>query len=165
MGLDSAVEERSVAGLSVSIELSGRAGRVEYRQPKDHFHVILSNTSPTAQRVFQDWNSWGYYSLSFEVEGSDGKRWIAKKTRTAFTRNFPSSWEIPPGGNLVIDVYWGDESTWEGFPPFGTEGRALSLRAVFEIKPDSETKQHQVWTGRIVSATQEAMFSKWGPGK
>ena len=160
MALSSAAEQRSAPGLSVSIAPSGTPGRLEYRQPKDHFHVILSNTSSRAQRVFRDSNSWGYYSLSFELEEGGGRKWVAKKKRTAFSMNVPSWWEIPPGENLVIDVYWGDERTWEGFPPFRTDSK-LRLRAVFEIKPDAETKQYQVWTGRMTSPTQEVTLSKW----
>jgi hypothetical protein len=163
VALSSAAQERVAPGLSVSIAPSG-TGRVEYRQPKDHFHVILSNTSSKAQRVFQDSNSWGYYSLSFELEDPGGKKWVAKKKRTAFSRNVPSWLEIPPGENLVIDVYWGDESAWEGFPPFETE-KNLKVRAVFEIKPDAETKQFQVWTGRMTSPTQKVVFSKWRADK
>ncbi len=164
VALSSAAQERSAPGFSMSIASSG-TGRIEYREPKDHFHVILSNTSAKAQRVFQDSNSWGYYSLSFELEDHGGKKWLARKKRIAFSRNVPSWLEIPPGENLVIDVYWGDESAWDGFPPFETEAKRLTVRAVLEIKPDAETKQFQVWTGRMTSPTQEVVFSKWRADK
>jgi hypothetical protein len=161
----SVAQERSFHGLSVSVALSDPARRVAYRQTGDHFHVILSNAAPRAQRVFQDWNSWGYYSLSFELEDMSGRRWVAKKKQVPFSKNFPSVWEILPGNNLVIDVYWGDEDTWQGFPPFGTESRKVKIRAIFEVKPDPETKRYDVWTGRIVSSAQEVEFSKWKPEK
>jgi hypothetical protein len=165
IALMSAADERSVHGLSVSIALSGSERRVEYRKPRDHFHVVLSNGATRAQRIWQDWNSWGYYALSFELEDVAGKKWAVKKRPTVFTMNYPSSWVILPGEDLVIDVYWGDEDTWEGFPPLGTESQKLTIRAIFQIKPDSETKQYDVWTGRIASSPQEVVFSKWKPHK
>ena len=60
------------------------------------------------------------------------------------------------GGCLLVD-----EDVWQGFPARGTERKPLKIRAIFEIRPEKETKQYGVWTGRAESEPVEALFSKW----
>ena len=147
--------------VSISIPSDGSEQRLEYRRPDDHFHVIVSNRSDIVQNVWQEWCSWGHANLSFEFENAAGKTWTAKKRPGLWTRNFPSAWAIAPGDQLVLDVHWGDEAAWEGFPPFGTERETFRVRAVFEIAEDGDTSLYKVWTGRVVSDTRDVLLSKW----
>ena len=151
---------------SVSVAISvphgdGYPTSIEYREPGSHFHVLVSNIGSKPLSLWQDWNSWGYYSLSFEMEDATGQKWVAKKKQIGFTRNFPAAWLLSPKQTWVVDVYWGDEDTWQGFPARGTERKPLKIRAIFEVRPDKETKQYGVWTGRAESEPVEALFSKW----
>ena len=53
-----------------------------------------------------------------------------------------------------------DEGTWENSPlPAKNENRDVKLRAVFEIRPDGESKQHGVWTGKAESP--ELTYTIW----
>jgi hypothetical protein len=50
-----------------------------------------------------------------------------------------------------VDVTF-DPTIWPAapLPPRGRQ-RTVSLRAVFEIREDAETKKHDVWTGKVSS--------------
>lgn len=39
-----------------------------------HINVVLQNTSDKPIRVYQDWNSWGYYNLTLQITSVDGKK-------------------------------------------------------------------------------------------
>jgi hypothetical protein len=152
--------------LSVSIAVPSQTSerRVDYRDRSSHFNVVLSNTSGVPQRVWQDWCSWGHYALSFELVDDSGKRWVAKRPKTAFSRNFPSWWTLAPGESLVFDVYFGDERAWEGFPRLTNGSQTLAVTAVFEVPHDKEAEDLAVWTGRVVSDTRKLTFHWWPSG-
>ena len=44
-----------------------------------------------------------------------------------------------------------DAAEWRPFPHAKGEPVGITLRAVFEIRADTEAKKHGVWTGRVVS--------------
>ncbi len=125
--------------------------------------MVVTNTSANPQRLWETWNSWGYYNLRFEVADKDGNviSTIKKKPR-AWTRNFPSWVELAPGEHLVLDVDF-DRERW--VLPFSKEKRqgqfSLSMRAVFEIAADKETGVHKVWTGKISSPLRPYQVSYW----
>ena len=113
-----------------------------------HFHVVLSNASTADVRFWDETFSWGYYALTFKGTDGEGKAWAAKKIEVGFTRNFPRYFTIKPKDSLVIDVYFGDERIWEGFPMRLNHG---TIQAICEVKPDEDSRANNVWTGRIVS--------------
>src|SRR5580698_2500044 len=74
--------------VSVAVPIGGDGERrVEYHDQTTHFHVIVSNTSDKPQRIWQEWNSWGYFGLTFEFTDEQGKNWIARKKPFEWTRN------------------------------------------------------------------------------
>jgi hypothetical protein len=58
--------------------------------PRD-FYVLLSNVSKQPQTVWEDWNSWGYQAISFELTTADGKKHVLSKRQQDFTKNYPST--------------------------------------------------------------------------
>jgi hypothetical protein len=152
------------SGLSVEIAGANRNGalqRITYRGVDSHFHVVLTNRSDKPLKIWDDNNSWGYYSLSFLLKDSSGREYSAKRTPANFTRNLPVSLSIQPGRFHVIDVYFGDMDQWQGFvlPKNGIE--ATTIAATFEINPTPESKTQNVWTGREVSQPQSVEFERW----
>ena len=158
--------------LTVAIAVPARglreAGKPVYRSirlvnEKSHFHVVVTNTSGKPQRLWETWNSWGYYNLRFEVADQKGKvLYEIKKKPRAWTVNFPSWIELAAGEQFVMDVYF-DRESWK--MPFLKQKKKgafpLRMRAIFENKADEETKEHKIWTGRIASPLRNYSVGYW----
>src|SRR5215467_6891522 len=84
--------------------------RNDPKLPRREFYVLLSNVSKQPQTVWEDWNSWGYQTISFEITTAGGTRYFLSKRRQAFTRNFPSTVLVEPGEHVVypvqLDQWW-----------------------------------------------------------
>jgi len=153
------------SGLSVSIVIPHTdAGLGELRwsagPPAPHFHVLLQNTTAAPKRIFQEWNSWGYYALSFELTNESGETTLVHKGVHGWTKNGPSYWTIAPNDFAIIDVYFADRSTWgDGFwlKPGNPTGR-VKLRAIYQVSPDENSKNLSVWTGKITSPPVECFI-------
>jgi hypothetical protein len=138
-------------------EKTGRA--IELYRPSQHFHVVVTNVSDEPIRLWREWCSWGYFNLSFEVTNGDGRPIAVRKRDRAWDKNYPD-WEIiPPGGHQVWDVTF-DPTTWKDSPLPETPGsRAVSMRAIYGIRPDKETKEYGIWTGQVSSP--EESYKLW----
>ena len=87
---------------------SGRATIALHRR----FHVLLTNTSPDTLAIYEEWNSWGYYGLSFEITYPDGRKVVARKAPRGWDKNFPSTTVIAPHGCYVFNVDFNITPTW-----------------------------------------------------
>jgi hypothetical protein len=124
-----------------------------------HFHVVVTNVSEKPQRVWRDDCSWGYAALSLEITDDTGKTWSAEKKPRGWLANEPFYWILEPHENLVIDVYFTNAATWNGFPDVQPHVRkVVSMRAIFDIKPDDESRRQGVWTGRVQSQSGKYTF-------
>ncbi len=123
-----------------------------------HFHVLVSNVSDEPQRVWMDSCSWGYNALTFELADAAGKTWIVKKQPSEWSKNSPNWWTLAPGEPLVLDVHFADTNVWEGFPRPVNASQVVSVRAIFEIKPDKFSDEYKVWTGRVSSDVKKLTF-------
>lgn len=116
-------------------------------------HVILTNRSANKRRVFQEWCSWGWGALTFELMDEKRKTWFPHKLPKFFTYNFPAYWTLNPGESYVFDVDFANRSVWgDGFwlPPDHPTG-LVTLRAVYDVRADDESRKLNVWAGRITS--------------
>lgn len=120
-------------------------------QPAEHFHVVVTNVSDEPVRLWREWCSWGYHSLSFEIRNEDGSVTVVEKAPRSWRKNFPDWTTIPPGDHMVFEVSF-DPQTWQNAPlPEKGESRRVTMKAVFEIAEDKDTEEHKVWTGRVSS--------------
>ena len=137
--------------------------RTIYATSSGAFYVVLTNVSKEPQRIFEDWSSWGYWSLSFEAEKETGEVVKIEKGRSSvsFTRNFPAVFSIPPGGHYVFEVNF-DKLTW---PAITNEIRVdtvaierawgtVQFKAVFTQNDDEDAIKHRVWIGQVASAPE-----------
>jgi hypothetical protein len=126
-----------------------------------HFHVNLFNVSGTPINIFQEWCSWSYDTITFEMTDAKGQKWVAHEGLRTWTRNFPAVWTLNPKNNHVRDIYLADsfEST-DGFvlQP-GNPNRRVTLTAICEVHPDRASERLGVWTGRIVSDPVECVIA------
>jgi hypothetical protein len=105
-------------------------------------HVALENTSDQSLRIFDEWNSFGYFNLGLDYELADGSRGSLKKIGRGWRMNFPSSTILRPGQLLVRDVYL-DPAIWSGLPDL-TKETAVTFTATFA---EHASEQENVWTG------------------
>lgn len=126
---------------------------------RGHFHVLLTNRSAQPVNLFEEWNSWGYYGLSFDVTYADGRRVRAEKQPRGWRLNYPSTLTLPPQGSYVFDVDLGPDWASSPRPASGVaQGVACRLRARYTIEPSPESKKQHVWTGNVTSAENAYML-------
>lgn len=125
------------------------------------FYVLLSNVSKQPQTVWEDWNSWGYYAISFELTTNDGKKYVLSKRQAGFTRNFPSTVVMEPAEHVVYPIHL--DEWWQTFPsslPKIAEP-SITLKAIYELAPAPESGQYKVWTGRVESHPYKFTLRQW----
>ena len=115
-----------------------------------YFHVVVQNTSNETIRLWEEWNSWGYYNLTFEVFDVNGKLLgVAQKKPQNWTVNFPSFLELKPKQVHVIDVYF-HSFDWDApiKPILANQAKSkYSLVANYSIAACSDSAEHGVWNG------------------
>ncbi|HOX44191.1 MAG TPA: hypothetical protein PK668_11365 [Myxococcota bacterium] len=144
-------------------ELRGNDGRqpvfrVEYRSPV-HF-LLFSNQD--GLRVFQEWCSWGYFTRSFsarQVGGAAREFVLRRNPNQAWTKNFPATHSLDRGAFLITSADLCDGS-WIAEPALPLEDLELELVGHFEIKPDEETVEQKVWTGRLSTRPLTAILGR-----
>jgi beta-lactamase regulating signal transducer with metallopeptidase domain len=158
----------SAKQLAVSIAVPERDGKriIDLRKPTSHFNVVVTNLTKRDLRLWETWNSWGYFNLSFDVLDDKGNvvNSIVKKPR-GWTVNGVTWITVKPGEHFTLRVDFDpDEWIWGGdigsnFPVYipylvmmdREPEFNVRLRAVFKIIPDWETIEHNVWTGTVRS--------------
>ncbi len=160
-----AAEPAEVAALAVRIVPTSygekdRRAVIDLRGASAHFHVVVTNVSREPIRLFKEWSSWGYFNLSFQLTDEAGSSVNVEKMQRAWTRNYPDWETIPPGGHHLREVTF-DPTDWAGLPPPDAHRRkAVRMKAIYDIQPDWDTKEHGVWTGHISSP--EESYELWG---
>jgi beta-lactamase regulating signal transducer with metallopeptidase domain len=154
--------------ISVSIAVPARDSirSIDIRKPGSHFNVVVTNRTNRELQLWEAWNSWGYYNLSFEVLDDEGnvQYSITKKPRS-WTVNAPTWITIKPGEHLNLPVDFHPD-IWAVSIAAGRDKRSLvpllarfatspkfelRLRAVLRIYPDAETIDRDIWTGTVRS--------------
>jgi hypothetical protein len=128
----------------------------------DSFYVVLTNTSHRSEAAFEPWNSWGYYSISFEVITGAGKVIKIAKGPQLFTKNTPVTFLIPPGEQKVFPIKLNDD--WDATPalPIADETPTLvTIKAIYEIGPTPESSAQKVWIGHVESRSYRFGFRHW----
>ena len=128
----------------------------------DNFYVVLTNVSKENQRAFEPSHSWGYYTVSFELQMEDGRTVLITKKPQGFTRNIPSTFMIPPGEQMVFPILLDNE--WDAVPPLPIANKtpvAITIKAIYEVKPTPESAQQKVWTCCAESRGYHFDFLHW----
>lgn len=147
--------------VSVSVPANHGSRGIILNRPDSHFHIVVTNVSDAPQRLWREWCSWGFFNLTFKIVDANGEESVATKKQREWTKNYPDFMELAPGEHYVIDVY--PHRDWTGFPlPANGKEMKLKLRAVYEIRPDDDSKKLNVWTGRIESDAIDVTVYNWG---
>lgn len=115
------------------------------------FDVILTNKSHVPQKVWMEWCSWGYFSLSFIMTDENGNQSFVNKLERAWDKNFPAYYLVGPNEHYVYHVSL-SSLTWSN-PPLPKQGlnRKFKITAIYEVKETPESKKEGVWVGKIYS--------------
>ncbi len=124
----------------------------------EHFSVVIENVSKEAVEIPDEWNSWGYFSLTFEYTTQDGSVVAIKKLPRGWRDNGLTATTIRAGEVLVRDVYC-DSKIWEHLPTLPRDaGLGVTLKAIFAQEDYAHGKDKHCWTGRIESVPQKIIF-------
>jgi hypothetical protein len=141
-----------------------------FTRRNNNFYVLLTNVSSKPVRVWQEWCSWGYYSLQLEVFEQDGTEHLLKKKPTNFLANFPDFVELEPGGSVVwkVDI---EPSVWEGLSWLPTNrAERVKLKAIYKVKTAENDEDNRdlgvdrmgIWTGTASSKLYDFVrFNTW----
>jgi ankyrin repeat protein len=156
-------EARQSKALSVAILVEkDKSGRpIIDREAK--FKVVFTNHSNKPIQLWSERCEPGHDTLSFRVEEGDGKPALMCKRpvdSSAWTKSPPSTIAILPKSTFEWEVslagfFWGTWE-WKGCPEPNT-GQVVTFTAILSIKPTAETRQHNVWTGRVLSQPIKAL--------
>lgn len=131
---------------------------------RSHLHFLLFSNR-AGLKVYQDWNSWGYYARSFIAKDEDSKRYEITRRESEWDRNFPSTDTLNKGGFLITDVYLCD-GTWRASPKL-PKRQTVNLQLVgrFTMKAEknglpTDASTANVWTGQIESAPVEVYLDR-----
>jgi hypothetical protein len=130
-----------------------------------HFHVLLTNMSAEPVTLFEEWNGWGYYGLSFEMTYADGRKVQVQRAPRGWTRNFPSTITLAPQGYYVFEVSF--DKSWVHSvrtEPYTGHGIACRMRAIYSITPTQEedldlVRGEHPWAGTV--ASDEQPYTVW----
>jgi hypothetical protein len=119
-----------------------------FRDP--FFYVILTNKTKAPLKIWKEWCSWGFFSISFSVTPKVGQPFTLRRTGGGWTWNFADATLVDPGKSYVFRAsIVGDgrgSRPYAGFPEQYKEGE-VTIQAIFSIEETAETKKQGVWTG------------------
>jgi len=141
---------------------SGGVGGIAMAERKpDEFYVVLTNISQQSQAVFEQWNSWGYFTVSFEFTTDEGsKSTVFRKRTVVFTKNNPSTFVVAPREHLVFPIRL--DKWWEAQPTLRkADEMPVKVKAIYEVSATPESAKEGVWTGRVESKTYDFRLRQW----
>jgi hypothetical protein len=84
----------------------------------NNVNVIFKNKTDSVVRIYQDWNLWGWFNVTFEIETPDSIYKTYRKDRD-WPKNFPAYYCIDPGESLVCNYNLKSLVCYEGRRSFG----------------------------------------------
>ena len=130
----------------VSIELSishpGKIPHINDCSSLNKANVIIRNNSEDTLYFYEDWNSYGYYNISFEIKTKDSIYEVVRPPKLWY-RNFKSHYILNPKESLVFSYPLVDtactskwrkshifENGWTGFPAIHD---TVEIRTIYQL--------------------------------
>ncbi|MDB5026444.1 MAG: hypothetical protein JWO66_133 [Candidatus Eremiobacteraeota bacterium] len=120
--------------------------------------LAIANASDRAMRLWEWENSWGWRSLSFELDAGGAVHAKIERASRDWSKNAPVAFDIPARSerNVSIDLR---DGWWEMRARSGSEpvverlyDERVRVRAVLRIEPSPEAERQHVFTGTATSA-------------
>jgi len=121
-----------------------------YTAPVD-LVVKVTNTSTQELKLFEEWNSWGYYNLKIVFGDGFHEYWVTKQPGVWY-RNFSSFHTLASGQSFQIPVAFADH-IWSGLDQVrANSDRITSVRAFYEqYQSPIFGRGESVWRGSTSS--------------
>jgi hypothetical protein len=127
---------------------------------RDHVEVFLENTSTVELRLWELDNSWGYWSISFQLSNEQDSNiyFIRRRSDTEFTVNGANYFVIAPGARREISMNFND-GWWEWEQSLlGLKDKIISVCVSYSYSPSPlsiklvpESNNYGVFTGSAQS--------------
>lgn len=147
-------EAAAMPSLRVRIAVPERDA-VAVRDERSHFDVVIENVSNQPQKIIDEWNLWGYFSLRFEYTTATGDKKVMEKLPRGWDRNALTTTTLQPGEVMVREVCL-DAKLWSNLPVTEPGETSVKIRALF-AQPEA---QPAAWRGSITSPEQKLTFRK-----
>lgn len=120
---------------------------------KNLIHVTVCNYSDSAVFIYENWNSFGFYNFTFEIETEDSI-YSLHRPKKLWYRNYPSFHTIPANDSITFDfkllnletasseIY---EDGWLGFP--NKEFEVATIKVKYELD-----KENSILPIRIINS-------------
>ncbi len=100
--------------------------------------VLIVNKTDTAVSLFEEWNMWGYFNMSFKISTTDSSYFLYKKGRE-WDKNYPSTKTLFPGDSIIFnynlkELHCEHSQFYNTIPEPGTELK--SIQAFYLTKTD-----------------------------
>jgi len=128
------------------------------------FHVILTNRTSHNLTVWKDSCSWGYFNLSFEFTGKDGKTIKVEKNRKVYlTRNGPSGFVVLPGCAYPMTVNLWGRSSGGATEWLGTEALrgSMKMKTLYQNTNAGSPETKQVSGALTVDSKKKPVAPIW----
>lgn len=164
--LSNRIDSENELSIEIAVPEIATKRTIDIRQEGTFFEVVITNKSQSNIRLWETWNSWGYFNLSFDIIDDNGAVvYTVVKKQKIWTRNGPTWLSLAPGENVTMkvdfdhDVWIRNDDLGDNKPlylPFlalahSTPRFELNMRAVFQVLPDWETIDRDIWTGAVRS--------------
>lgn len=122
------------------------------------FLVKLINNSKDTLNFYEEWNSWGFWNIEFELIKSTGKHIKIKRESKGWDKNFASCYLIKPNQHVFIPIY--NQKDWWFWPNLIEEIKSKCEIIAIYTQPSLELKkvnnyekynQYKLWSGSIKS--------------
>ncbi len=156
--------ESSSLSLAISLPALQNGTRALDQARTASFFVILSNGSDRPQRIWAPWSDLGSATLSLETTDQTGKtRSVKRAEGRSLSHKLSEFCILKPRESLIFEVHHADTNAWENFPKAGQGLTPISMRAVFEVRTNTATDLHGIWTGKIYSESLRVTIYPWEP--
>ena len=123
------------------------------------FQVILTNATTHNLTVWSESCSWGYFNLSFEFKGKDGKIVkVEKDKRVGWTRNGPVEFVVLPGCAYTFTVDLLGSKEWTNVAAL--QG-AMTMKAIYKNTNDAFPEQKPIPANKYPTDMQKRLDSAW----
>jgi hypothetical protein len=152
----------SKPNLVLSVPYNTHGARTAYidADPPYPFHVVLTNEGLEPVKLWQEFVSWGYFALEFQIVLPNSTTASVRRKPITFYANGPARLTLNPNESVVWDVYF-SSTEWDGLS-FTEDDEELkcSLKAVYAAGEDEYSKAYGIWTGQVQSDSYNVVVQK-----
>jgi uncharacterized membrane protein len=120
-------------------------GVVSVNNKNSHIYFSLQNNSNKEVRLWEEWNSWGYYNILFIIITNDSI-YTVRKNESFWQKNAPTYFILKPDASKQFDINLNSKD-WQGLPAKNIKNAVIQVS--YEIPQDEYTREKGVWTGKV----------------